>query len=48
MTNITFRIPEEEKDKIAKYAEENDLTISQIIRKAIKEYLDKMTKPDKT
>ena len=39
MTSITIRISTEEKEKIEQLAKENDLTLSQVVRKAIKEFL---------
>ena len=39
MTSITIRISTEEKEKIERLAKENDLTLSQVVRKAIKEFL---------
>ena len=41
MTTITIRLEEIEKQAIAQYANENDLSVSQVIRKAIKEFLNK-------
>ena len=38
MTTISIRIDESEKEALQAYAEENDLTVSQIVRRAIKEY----------
>ena len=40
MTKITIRIDEIEKELLQEYAEECDMTISQIIRRLIKEFLD--------
>lgn len=37
---ITVNFSEEEKEKLKKYAEENDLTVSQVIRRACKEFLE--------
>lgn len=37
---VAARITEEEKDILIQYCEDNDLTMSQVIRKAIKEYLE--------
>lgn len=37
---ITVNFPEEEKEKLKQYAEENDLTVSQVIRRACKDYLE--------
>ena len=41
MSTISIRVSEEEKEAIMKYAKENDLTMSQVMRKAIKEFLAK-------
>lgn len=40
MTSITVRISEEEKEKLQKIAKEIDMSVSQIVRRAIKEYLE--------
>lgn len=40
-TNITVRLSEEEKKALQKYAAEQDLTMSQIVRRALKEFLEK-------
>ena len=40
MTSITIRITEEEKEKLSKYSADNDITMSQIIRKLIKQFLE--------
>ena len=37
---ITIRIDEIEKELLQEYAEERDMTVSQIIRRLIKELLD--------
>jgi len=37
---ITIRLDEVEKELLQEYAEENDTTISQVIRRLIKEFLD--------
>ena len=39
MTSISIRIDESEKEAIQKCAKDNDLTVSQVIRRAIKEFL---------
>ena len=39
LLQVAARITEEEKDKLIKYCEDNELNMSQVIRKAIKEYL---------
>lgn len=38
---LTLKIDEIEKQLLQEYAEEHDLTVSQIIRRLIKELLDK-------
>ncbi len=40
MSRITIRLDEIEKELLQEYAEEQDTTISQIIRRLIKEFLD--------
>ena len=40
-TNITVRRSVEEKEALLKYAEEQDLTMSQVVRRALKEFLEK-------
>ena len=40
MERITIRLDEVEKELLQDYAEENDTTISQVIRRLIKEVLD--------
>lgn len=42
MKNITFRISDEEREKLEAFARDNDLSLSQVIRKAIKEFLEKL------
>ena len=39
MATISIRIDEEMKEALNKYAEANDLSMSQVIRKSIKEFL---------
>lgn len=46
MTTISIRLEEEEKEKLADFAKEHDLTISQIVRKAIKQYMDSVENPE--
>lgn len=36
---ISFRISEEDKNRIQEYATQNEMTISQVVRKAVKEFL---------
>lgn len=40
MTSITIRIEETEKEALQKFAKENDLSVSQAVRRAIKYLLD--------
>lgn len=40
MTTITIRLEESEKQAIAQYANENDLSMSQVVRRAIKMLLN--------
>ena len=40
MEKITIRIDEVEKELLQEYAEDQDTTVSQIIRRLIKEFLD--------
>ena len=39
--NVSVRLTAEEKKKLEQYAKEHDLSMSQVIRAAIKEYLRK-------
>lgn len=39
MTTLGIRLEESEKEAIAEYARVHDLTISQVVRKIIKEFL---------
>lgn len=41
MTQITIRVEDVEKEALQTYAKENDLSVSQVIRKAIKEFMNK-------
>ena len=47
MTKVSFRVSIDEKNKLTKFAEENDLTISQIIRRSVKMFLDSQEAKDK-
>lgn len=38
-STVSVRLTIEEKTELIQYCEDNDLTMSQVIRKAIKEYL---------
>jgi predicted transcriptional regulator len=40
MTTVSIRISQEEKDKLQELAKNNDLSMSQIIRKALRLYLE--------
>ena len=39
MTTISIRIDESEKEALQEYAKEHDLTVSQVVRRAIKSFL---------
>ena len=41
MAMLSIRIEENDKEALQKYANENDLSVSQVIRKVIKEFLNK-------
>ena len=41
MAILSIRIEDNDKEALQKYANENDLSVSQVIRKAIKEFLNK-------
>ena len=41
MAMLSIRIEDNDKEALQKYANENDLSVSQVIRKAIKEFLNK-------
>lgn len=47
MTTLTIRLSEEEKQKLIEYAEEFDLSMSQLVRKALKEYLSSLEPKEK-
>jgi predicted transcriptional regulator len=40
LERITIRLDDIEKELLQEYAEENDTTVSQVIRRLIKEFLD--------
>jgi predicted transcriptional regulator len=40
MTTISIRISEEEKEALQKYARDNDLSVSQIVRRAIRVFIE--------
>ena len=42
--SVKTSLTQEDYDKLIAYCEENDETVSQVIRKAIKEYLEKSQK----
>lgn len=41
MAHIGIRLDEREKDQIAELAQKKDLTLSQIVRKLLRDYLNK-------
>ena len=41
MAMLSIRIEDNDKEALQKYANENDLNVSQVIRKVIKEFLSK-------
>ena len=41
MTTISVRLEEEEKKALQEYANDNDLSVSQVVRRAIKEFMEK-------
>lgn len=41
MAQIAARVTDEEKQELELYCRENDIKLSQLIRKAVKEYLEK-------
>ena len=47
MTTITIRLSEEEKDNIIKFAVDNDLSMSQVVRRALKEYFTSLEPKEK-
>jgi predicted transcriptional regulator len=47
MTTLTIRLSEEEKQKLIEYAEELDQSMSQLVRKALKEYLSSLEPKEK-
>jgi predicted transcriptional regulator len=47
MTTLTIRLSEEEKQKLLEYAEELDQSMSQLVRKALKEYLNSLEPKEK-
>ena len=46
MATISIRIEETEKEALQQFAQENDLSVSQVVRRAIKDFLlmDQMNK----
>lgn len=44
MATLSIRIEDNDKEALQNYANENDLSVSQVIRKAIKEFLNKEKK----
>ena len=41
MEMISIKLEDNDKEALQKYANENDLSVSQVIRKVIKEFLNK-------
>lgn len=44
MATISIRLSEEEKEAIQKYADQEDLSMSQVVRKAVKLFLSQINK----
>lgn len=42
--NVSVRMTEQEKKELLEFAKKHDLNMSQIMRKAMKEYLDRINK----
>lgn len=40
-TMVAIRIDEEEKKKVEKWAKKNDLTLSQVLRRALREFMER-------
>ena len=45
MTTVSIRIEDEEKEQIQQYADDHDLSMSQVIRRAIREFLAEQNQP---
>ncbi len=41
MVSISVKMEEAEKEVLQKYAKENDLSVSQVVRKALREFIQK-------
>lgn len=41
MVSISVKMEEAEKEALQKYAKENDLSVSQVVRKALREFIQK-------
>lgn len=41
MVSISVKMEESEKEILQKYAKENDLSVSQVVRKALREFIQK-------
>lgn len=48
MASIGIRLPEQEKRELAALANRNDMTISQVMRKLIREYIDGVSQAKRT
>lgn len=41
MVSISVKMEESEKEALQKYAKDNDLSVSQVVRKALREFIQK-------
>ena len=41
LTTVSFRITQEEKEQLLQFCKDNEMTLSQLARKAVKEYISK-------
>ena len=48
MTKTSFRLSEDEKKALEEYANEHDLSVSQVIRRACRDYLKEQTDKNST
>lgn len=48
MASIGIRLPEQEKKTLAAVASQQDMTISQVVRKLIREYIDGVSQAKRT
>ena len=47
MKSITFRLSDEEKEILQQFADKNDVSVSWVVRKAIKDFITNQTKENK-